>query len=65
MINIEEYENAVIKLRNWAKAYYHYDDPIATDEEYDILYHAVMKYEMKYGIMNVKSPTHFVGWPEE
>lgn len=59
-----KYEGSVNKLRLWAKAYYHKDNPIATDEEYDLLYHKVMKFEMQHDIVNEKSPTQFVGWKE-
>ena len=60
----EEYFKAVFKLRKWAKAYYHEDNPIATDEEYDTLYRGVSRYEEEYGIINKESPTQFVGWKE-
>ncbi len=60
-----DYEKEVNKLRIWARAYYLIDDPIVTDEEYDLLYHKVMKYEQANNIINIQSPTHFVGWPEE
>jgi len=36
-----------------------------TDDEYDRLYHYVMRHEMKNDIVNEKSPTQFVGWKEE
>lgn len=58
------YDASVAKLRGWAKAYYYDDNPIATDEEYDHLYHKVMKFEMAHNIINEKSPTQFVGWKE-
>ncbi|CAA6809090.1 MAG: DNA ligase (EC, partial [uncultured Sulfurovum sp.] len=32
-------------LKKWAYAYYVDDNPIATDEEYDLLYHEVLDYE--------------------
>lgn len=41
----ESYENAVATLNAWAKAYYDDDAPIASDEEYDALYHEVLAYE--------------------
>ncbi len=59
------YKKSVDILRKWAKAYYHDDNPVATDEEYDILYHKVMRYEMQNDITNEKSPTQFVGWKGE
>ena len=61
----DTYGRAVSTLRKWAKAYYHDDDPVATDEEYDKLYHDVMKFEMRHDIVNEQSPTQFVGWKEE
>jgi len=41
----QEYKNKIEILKKWAKAYYVEDNPIATDEEYDTLYHEVMDYE--------------------
>ena len=58
------YDFLINKLRTWAKAYYHDDNPIATDEEYDLIYHKVMKFEMRHDIVNEDSPTQFVGWKE-
>ncbi len=40
-----QYKNNTKKLISWAKAYYVDDNPIATDEEYDTLYHKVLEYE--------------------
>ena len=40
-----EYQKSVETLNLWAKAYYTDDKPIATDEEYDELYHKVLAYE--------------------
>ncbi len=65
ILDISEYEESVDTLRKWAKGYYHDDDPIATDEEYDVLYHRVMRYELNNNIANLDSPTHFVGWPDK
>ena len=59
----EEYQDSVHLLRKWAKAYYHEDNPIATDDEYDRLYHKVMRHEMD-NTPNPESPTQFVGWKE-
>lgn len=61
-MNEKQYKKYVKQLRRWAKAYYYDDNPIVTDEEYDVLYHKVMLYEMRHGIDNPKSPTQFVGW---
>ncbi len=43
----QTYQNHIITLQKWAKAYYVDDNPIATDEEYDKLYHQVLDYEIK------------------
>ena len=40
-----EYKDAVNKLNIYAHAYYVLDNPIVTDDEYDRLYHKVLKYE--------------------
>ena len=42
----ENYFNNVTILNKWANAYYVDDNPEATDEEYDKLYHLVLDYEM-------------------
>ena len=51
-INLEEikmtqkvYQEKIEILKKWASAYYVEDNPIATDEEYDKLYHEVLDYE--------------------
>ena len=41
----ENYLEQVETLKKWAHAYYVDDNPIATDEEYDRLYHEVLEYE--------------------
>jgi DNA ligase (NAD+) len=41
----EDYIQKVQTLKKWAYAYYVEDNPIATDEEYDKLYHEVLEYE--------------------
>lgn len=43
-----QYRQAVETLNLWAKAYYTLDNPIATDEEYDKLYHEVLEYENEH-----------------
>lgn len=57
-----QYYEAVEKLNLWAKAYYTLDNPIATDEEYDKLYHEVLEYE-NYHTDDILaySPTRRVG----
>jgi len=42
-----EYQKDTRTLNAWAKAYYVDDNPIATDEEYDRLYHEILDYEEK------------------
>ena len=41
----QTYQEKVQILKKWAHAYYVEDNPIATDEEYDKLYHEVLDYE--------------------
>ncbi len=41
----EQYQEKINILKKWAQAYYVEDNPIATDEEYDKLYHEVLDYE--------------------
>ena len=41
----KQYKEKIQTLNNWAHAYYVEDNPVATDEEYDKLYHEVLDYE--------------------
>jgi DNA ligase (NAD+) len=41
----ENYLEKIEILKKWAHAYYVDDNPLATDEEYDKLYHEVLNYE--------------------
>ena len=41
----EQYQEKIEILKKWAHAYYVEDNPIATDDEYDRLYHEVLDYE--------------------
>lgn len=43
----KHYEEKIELLKKWAYAYYVDDNPIATDDEYDKLYHDVLAYERK------------------
>jgi len=54
---------AKIDLANaWAKAYYVDDAPLASDEEYDKLYHEILKYEQENPLFtDMNSPTKRVG----
>jgi DNA ligase (NAD+) len=57
-----EYKNIVKKLNLYSYHYYVLDDPIATDEEYDELYHLVVNYEKQNPSKILKdSPTQRVG----
>ncbi len=57
-----QYLNNIEILKKWAHAYYVEDNPIATDEEYDKLYHEVLDYETAYPTDTVEdSPTKRVG----
>jgi len=58
----EEYLKKTEQLKKWAHAYYVEDNPIATDEEYDKLYHEVLDYEAANPSEVVEdSPTKRVG----
>jgi len=58
----QEYQKAVEKLNKYAYHYYVLDDAIATDEEYDTLYHKVLEYEKQNPQDILKnSPTQRVG----
>ena len=59
---MNKYQQEVQKLIKWAHAYYVKDNPIATDEEYDKLYHQVLDYEEKHADeVAADSPTKRVG----
>jgi len=56
------YQTAVKQLKKYSYSYYVLDDPITTDEEYDILYHAVVAYEQEHpNEILSDSPTQRVG----
>ncbi len=58
----KEYLQAVSLLNKYAYHYYVLDDPIATDEEYDTLYHQVVAYEKQHpDDILPDSPTQRVG----
>jgi len=42
-----DYKEKIEVLKKWALAYYVKDNPLATDEEYDKLYHQVLDFETK------------------
>ena len=57
-----DYKNAVEQLKKYSYHYYVLDDPITTDEEYDILYHTVVAYESAHPDEIIPdSPTQRVG----
>ena len=56
------YKEQIETLNSWAKAYYADDNPIATDEEYDELYHKILEYEKQNPLDALdNSPTKRVG----
>ena len=56
------YQQKIILLKKWAYAYYVDDNPIATDEEYDRLYHEILEYEtLNPNEVADDSPTKRVG----
>jgi len=58
----KQYQEKTETLKKWAYAYYVDDNPIATDEEYDKLYHEVLDYETANPSEVVEdSPTKRVG----
>lgn len=58
----QEYQSKIDLLKKWAYAYYVDDNPIATDDEYDRLYHEVLDYETAYPDETAEdSPTKRVG----
>lgn len=57
-----EYDLNIEKLISWAKAYYVYDNPIATDEEYDKLSRLCLAYEQENPqLSHPNSPNKRVG----
>ncbi len=58
----KDYLKKIETLKKWAYAYYVDDNPIATDEEYDRLYHEVLDYETANPLEVAEdSPTRRVG----
>lgn len=61
-ITQDNYGQMIEKLNKMAYAYYVLDDPIATDEEYDSLYHQIKDFESLYPhLILPSSPTQRVG----
>ncbi|HEY9189473.1 MAG TPA: NAD-dependent DNA ligase LigA [Sulfurovum sp.] len=58
----EQYQKKIEILKKWAHAYYVEDNPVASDEEYDRLYHEVLDYETAHPDQSAEdSPTKRVG----
>lgn len=58
----ETYLEKIAILKAWAGAYYVNDAPVASDEEYDTLYHEVLDYEQQNpSLVDEQSPTKRVG----
>jgi DNA ligase (NAD+) len=58
----KQYQEKINTLKKWAHAYYVEDNPIATDEEYDKLYHEVLDFETAHPTEVAEdSPTKRVG----
>ena len=58
----EQYQEKIQLLKKWAHAYYVEDNPIASDEEYDRLYHEILDYETENPAEVAEdSPTKRVG----
>lgn len=58
----KEYLEAISTLKTWAKAYYTDDAPIATDAEYDELYHRILDYEAQNPLfISPDSPSQNIG----
>lgn len=61
-MNFQEYSEKIEILKAWAKAYYVDDAPIASDEEYDRLYHEILAFEKENPLFaDESSPTKRVG----
>lgn len=62
ILSQDEYIKFVETLNLWAKAYYTDDSPLASDDEYDELYHNVIEYEKHHSdeILSY-SPTQKIG----
>jgi DNA ligase (NAD+) len=57
-----DYLSKIETLKTWAHAYYVQDAPMASDEEYDALYHEILNYERENPLFaDQSSPTKRVG----
>ncbi len=58
----DEYLKKIALANEWARAYYVEDNPIASDEEYDALYHEILAFESENPLfVDEESPTRRVG----
>ncbi len=58
----KDYLKKIEILKKWAYAYYVLDNPVASDEEYDKLYHEIMDFEKANpSLVDADSPTLRVG----
>ncbi len=61
-MNPDQYSQAIERLNAWAHAYYVLDAPLATDEEYDQLYHEALAFERQNPErIHPASPTQRIG----
>jgi len=61
-MNHHDYLSKIETLKAWAHAYYVDDAPMASDEEYDTLYHEILNYERENPLFaDQSSPTKRVG----
>lgn len=61
-MTLEEYTKSLTTLNLWSHMYYDFDDPIASDDEYDKLYHKVKAYELEHPEhLSKYLPTQHVG----
>jgi DNA ligase (NAD+) len=62
-MTLNEYKSKVELLKKYAYEYYVLDNPSATDEEYDKLYHEILEYEKAHPKqIDPTSPTQEVGY---
>jgi DNA ligase (NAD+) len=62
-MTLNEYKSKVELLKKYAYEYYVLDNPSATDEEYDKLYHEILEYEKAHPKqIDPTSPTQQVGY---
>ena len=62
ILDSQSYKDGTEKLKKMAYAYYVLDEPIASDEQYDTLYHALKEYESTHpSEIDYTSPTQRIG----